>query len=91
MKQLPIITDLSGRVLTFFDLPPATEKRWTVNKKAVVVRAVEADMLTLEEAMKRYSLSRAEFNSWRMGLETHGAQGLMITKSLGQHAAISAM
>ena len=36
------------------DLPPPSTKRWVVRRKAAVVMAVRAGVITLEEACRRY-------------------------------------
>lgn len=69
-----------GKVMTFADLPPANTKRWVVKRKAVVVFAVRAGLLTLEQACERYSLSVEEFMSWQRLIESHGMRGLRTTR-----------
>jgi hypothetical protein len=39
------------------ELTPPNTKRWTVRRKAAVVAAVRAGMITLEESCRRYQLS----------------------------------
>ena len=66
--------------MTINDLPPPNTKRWVVRRKAEVVTAVRAGLLTLEEACERYSLSVEEFSSWQALIEKHGMRGLRTTK-----------
>ena len=79
MVPIPIIRDLQGNVITLPDLPKSTTKRWTPNRKAIVVRAVAGGLISLEEALVRYSLTENEFNFWKRGLKEDGITGLKIT------------
>lgn len=58
------------------DLPPRSTKRWVASRKAQVVAAVENGLISLEEAMERYSLSLEEFQSWQRALDRSGVAGL---------------
>ena len=69
-----------GSILTRSDLPPTDTTRWVAHRKATVVRAVEAGMLTLKQACDMYALSEEEFEIWRDGLANHGRKGLLVTK-----------
>lgn len=62
------------------DLPPADVKRWTFRRKAAVVTAVANDVLTREEACRRYQLSEEEFLSWQQAFDAHGLPGLRSTR-----------
>ena len=70
----------AGKPLTLDDLPGPETKRWVVRRKAEVVAAVRAGLLTLEEACERYSLSVEEFLSWQALIDKHGMRGLRTTK-----------
>jgi len=61
-------------------LPPPTTKRWVIRRKAAVVTAVRAGVLTLEEACQRYHLSVEEFLSWQRLIDRHGMRGLRATR-----------
>jgi hypothetical protein len=61
-------------------LPPPNTKRWVIRRKAAVVGAVRAGLLTLEDACKRYQLSVEEFLSWQRLIERHGLPGLRATR-----------
>jgi hypothetical protein len=61
-------------------LPPPNTKRWVIRRKAAVVAAVRAGLLTLEQACSRYQLSVEEFLSWQRLIEKHGMQGLRATR-----------
>jgi hypothetical protein len=47
-----------GSMMTRADLPPQKTRRWVASRKAVVVKAVEAGLITMKEAMERYALER---------------------------------
>ena len=63
-----------------FDLPPPDTKRWVTQRKAVIVYAVRAGMINLEEACRRYELSVEEFLAWQHAIDTHGVPGLRVTR-----------
>jgi hypothetical protein len=64
---------------TLADLPPADTERWVARRKAQVVAAVQAGLITLDEALARYRLTLEEFTAWQSGLYRHGLRGLQIT------------
>ena len=66
--------------LTNFDLPPANTKRWGIRRKAAVVAAVSANVLSIDEACRIYNLSQEEFFSWMDRVERHGVAGLRVTR-----------
>jgi hypothetical protein len=53
-----------GGVLIPLDLPATNTTRWTARRKADVVAAVEAGMLSIPEACRRYRLSPEEYLEW---------------------------
>ena len=53
-----------GAVVVPFQLPPITTRRWVARRKAEVVAAVHAGMLSALEACRRYRLSPEEFLEW---------------------------
>lgn len=61
-------------------LPPANTTRWVVRRKAAVVEAVNAGLISLEEACRRYTLSVEEFLSWENAMDRHGLRGLRVTR-----------
>jgi hypothetical protein len=69
-----------GRPLTLADLPPADTRRWVARRKAEVVAAVRAGLLSLEEACDRYKLSQEEFANWERAIDRHGLGGLRVTR-----------
>lgn len=69
-----------GQPLTLDSLPPPQTKRWVSRRKAEVVAAVRAGLLTLEEACARYNISMEEFLSWQRLIDNHGVRGLRVTR-----------
>jgi hypothetical protein len=63
-----------------FDLPPPDTTRWVTRRKAVIVNAVRAGVIGLEEVCRRYELSVEEFFAWQRAIDTHGVPGLCITR-----------
>ena len=63
-----------------FDLPPPDTKRWVTRHKAVVVNAVRAGVISLEEVCRRYELSVEEFLAWQRAIDAHGVPGLRVTR-----------
>ena len=66
--------------MTGLKLPPPHTKRWTVRRKAAVIEAVRAKMLSVEEACTRYRISIDEFRAWERDFEQHGIPGLRSTR-----------
>ena len=58
------------------DLPPANTNRWVARRKAAVVAALSSGALTMEEACRRYALSKEELLDWQRAFEAHGLPGL---------------
>lgn len=69
-----------GRAMTINDLPPPDTSRWVVRRKAQVVFGVQAGLLTLEDACRRYGLTPEEYASWERLIERHGIRGLRVTR-----------
>ncbi len=70
----------AGRPLTIDDLPPPNTERWVIRRKAEVVAAVRAGLISLEDACERYRLSVEEFLSWQRLIDKHGLRGLRTTR-----------
>ena len=68
-----------GTVMTRADLPPPNTLRWVASRKAAVVKAVSAGLISREHALKAYGLSDEEFESWVSAVETHGEAALRAT------------
>jgi hypothetical protein len=64
-------------------LPPPNTVRWVARRKAAVVAAVRAGKITYEEACSYYQLSEEEFLGWQHAFESHGLQGLSVTRLQG--------
>ena len=62
------------------DLPPPDTRRWVIRRKAEVVAAVRAGLISLEDACKRYTLSVEEFASWQTLVDRYGVRGLRATR-----------
>ncbi len=69
-----------GRAMSVHDLPPPDTTRWVVRRKAQVVFGVQARLISLEDACKRYNLTSEEFASWERLIERHGIRGLRVTR-----------
>jgi len=62
------------------DLPSPNTKRWVARRKAQVVLAVQAGVISLTDACERYSLSVEEFLCWQRAIENNGVPGLRATR-----------
>lgn len=80
LKPPTSIVGPAGQRLSIDDLPPPNTKRWVVRRKAEVVTAVRAGLITLEEACRRYTLSVEEFASWQALVDQFGVRGLRATR-----------
>jgi uncharacterized protein DUF1153 len=63
-------------------LPPPSTRRWNPKRKAQVVRAIEAGILTHDEACCRYRMALEELLGWERALCESGERGLRITKRI---------
>ncbi len=70
----------NGTILSRSDLPSVKTMRWVARRKATVVTAVAAGMLSRDEALEMYGISGEEFDSWVKAMTTHGRNGLRVTK-----------
>ena len=75
-----VIMGPAGQPITIDDLPAPGTKRWVVRRKAEVVAAVRAGLISLEDACKRYTLSVEEFASWQTLVDRYGVRGLRATR-----------
>jgi hypothetical protein len=69
-----------GEALTLADLPEPNTKRWVPRRKARIVTAVSAGLLSLDDACTRYALTVEEFLSWKDALSHYGLDGLRGSK-----------
>ena len=56
-----------GRALTLADLPLG-DGRWSKKRKAQVVAAVRGNLISFDQAVRRYGLSQGEFVAWEREL-----------------------
>jgi len=74
-----MVTLPDGSILSRADLPPADTRRWVASRKAVVVKAVTAGLISADEACRRYGLSAEELEAWCAAVARHGEQALKAT------------
>ncbi len=67
-------------LLRLESVPAVTTTRWIPRRKAQVVRAIEAGLLSCEEARRLYRLSEEELESWQRALRQVGEPGLRVTR-----------
>ena len=79
-KRLPYVIGPTGTALTVADLPSPETRRWTPIRKAEVIAAIRGDLLPLDAACERYSMSVEEFAQWEAHIDSHGLPGLRVTK-----------
>ena len=68
-----------GTIMTRADLPDPQTQRWVASRKAAVVRAIAAGLVSRDEAMGMYGLSGEELDSWHSAVERHGEVALRAT------------
>jgi hypothetical protein len=73
------VTLPDGRTMTRADLPPPETRRWVASRKAAVVQAVEAGLISRRTALETYALSEEEFAEWESAVRTHGVAALRTT------------
>lgn len=73
------VTLPDGSVMTRADLPPKDTRRWVASRKAAVVRAVAAGLITRAAALETYRLSDDEFDEWQAAVTRHGVEALKAT------------
>ncbi|MCU0910340.1 MAG: DUF1153 domain-containing protein [Rhodobacteraceae bacterium] len=73
------VTLPDGSILSRADLPPVETRRWVASRKAAVVKAVDAGLISADEACRRYNLSDEELAGWRAAVALHGEQALKAT------------
>lgn len=62
------------------ELPPSAVGRWTVRRKAEIVRAVRGGWVPIDEVCRLYSISADEFVAWERDLDRYGIPGLRTTR-----------
>ena len=73
------VTLSDGTVMTRADLPDRKTRRWVASRKAAVVRAIRAELISREEALDIYDLSEEELDAWHVAVEQHGEMALKAT------------
>ncbi len=73
------VTLADGSIMTRADLPKPETRRWVASRKAAVVRAVVAGLLTRDSALELYKLSDDEFSEWETAVSIHGESALKAT------------
>jgi hypothetical protein len=73
MRTAPVIGP-EGEPIGPEDLPEHADIRWVRRRKARVVAAVRGGLLSLHEALRRYSLSLEEFIEWEREVGREVAQ-----------------
>lgn len=73
------VTLPDGTIMTRADLPSQSTRRWVASRKAAVVRAVGAGLLTRKDALERYALSSEEFAEWENAVSEYGEGALKAT------------
>lgn len=73
------VTLPDGTIMTRADLPAADTRRWVASRKAAVVRAVSAGLISRDEALGLYALSEDEFFEWEIAVSRHGEAALRAT------------
>ena len=84
-----MVEPLKPAVVIIERLPPPNTVRWVASRKALLVRAINEGLLTIEEASARYSLSLEELLVWKSRLTRHGHRGLRASR-VQTYRAISA-
>src|SRR5436305_10210831 len=70
----------NGDLLKSSDLPSGNTTRWVIRRKAEIVAAVRGQLLSLEEACRRYMLTTDEFRTWENSIDRHGVLALKATR-----------
>ena len=79
-RTVQVAVGPNGNTLRIEDLPPGDTKRWVARRKAEVVSAVRAGLLTFDAACQRYNISAEEFEAWEKAIDLHGLGGLRVTR-----------
>lgn len=65
------VTLQDGTIMTRADLPTPGTRRWVASRKAAVVRGVLYGLITQDEALKQYEISKEEFHEWLVAVTEH--------------------
>ena len=80
MSSNDLVTADRNKERLLAGLPPAETKRWSCRRKAAVVVAIRAGVLSPQEACQRYMLSLEELAAWEATLDQNGIRGLRVTR-----------
>jgi Protein of unknown function (DUF1153) len=61
-------------------LPPADTKRWSPSRKAAVIDAARAGLISRQEICARYMMSDEELVAWERAYDQNGVPGLRTTR-----------
>lgn len=61
-------------------LPAPDIKRWSPRRKALIVAATRAGVISREEACARYVISAEELAAWEKAFDQNGVPGLRTTR-----------
>ena len=78
-EKLPFLRAF-GSVYTVHDLPQPDEKRWTPQRKALLVLAVQKGLMSKDECLMKYRLSERDFEIWETDMKTYGLSGMKTTQ-----------
>lgn len=70
-----------GYPITRDTLPSPDTVRWNARRKAELLLAIRADLISLREAVSLYQLSAEEIAGWLGLFERHGLDGLKTTRA----------
>ena len=73
------VTLQDGSVMSRADLPESSTKRWVASRKAAVVRGVIYGLISQDEALARYGISKEEFYEWLEAVSLYGEAALKTT------------
>ena len=75
------VVGVDGTPLCLENLPPPNT-RWVMRRKADLLAAVNAGLISSEEACRRYALSADELANWKVAMDRFGLRGL---RASGRH------
>ncbi|MEN9754016.1 MAG: hypothetical protein RLZ07_398 [Pseudomonadota bacterium] len=76
---MPALSRTAVADISLADLPPSHETRWVMSRKAKLIEAIHAGLISLEDAATRYRLTLDELTEWQSYFARHGARGLRAT------------
>ena len=55
----------NGETITLADIPVGNPKRWLPTMKARVIAAIDGGLISMDDAWRKYRLSRREYEYWK--------------------------